>query len=70
MHKSVVETGKVSITKQVHEREVMVDEPLVREGVEITRVPVQLRRASPSRSHCAGKKCVLSGALIPKGSET
>jgi uncharacterized protein (TIGR02271 family) len=41
IQKRVVETGKVSITKRVHEREVMVDEPLVCEEVEVTRVPVQ-----------------------------
>jgi uncharacterized protein (TIGR02271 family) len=41
IQKRVVETGKVSITKQVHEREVLVDEPLCREEVEVTRVPMQ-----------------------------
>jgi len=41
IQKRIIETGKVSIAKQVHEREVMVDEPLVREEVEITRVPMQ-----------------------------
>jgi len=41
IQKRIVETGKVSITKRVHEREVMVDEPLVCEEVEVTRVPVQ-----------------------------
>ena len=37
----VVETGKVRITKVVHEREAQVDEPLWREEVEVTRVPIQ-----------------------------
>ena len=37
----VVETGKVRLTKIVHEREVHVDEPLWREEVEVTRVPMQ-----------------------------
>ena len=37
----VVETGKVRLTKVVHEREVQVDEPLWREEVEVTRVPMQ-----------------------------
>ena len=37
----VVETGKVRITKVVHEREAHVDEPLWREEVEVTRVPMQ-----------------------------
>jgi uncharacterized protein (TIGR02271 family) len=37
----VVETGKVRLTKVVHEREAHVDEPLWREEVEVTRVPMQ-----------------------------
>jgi uncharacterized protein (TIGR02271 family) len=37
----VVETGKVRLTKVVHEREAHVDEPLWREEVEVTRVPIQ-----------------------------
>jgi uncharacterized protein (TIGR02271 family) len=41
VQKRVVETGKVRITKVVHERETLVDEPLWREEVEITRVPIQ-----------------------------
>lgn len=41
VHKRVVETGKVRITKVVHEHEALVDEPLVQEEVEITRVPIQ-----------------------------
>ncbi len=41
IQKRVVETGKISITKQVHECEVLVDEPLLREEVEVTRVPMQ-----------------------------
>jgi uncharacterized protein (TIGR02271 family) len=41
IQKRVVETGKVSITKHVHEREVLVDDPLFREEVEVTRVPIQ-----------------------------
>ena len=41
VQKRPVETGKVRITKVVHEREALVDEPLVRENVAITRVPIQ-----------------------------
>ena len=41
VQKRVVETGKVRITKMVHERETLVDEPLVRENVAISRVPMQ-----------------------------
>ena len=37
----VVETGTVRLTKVVHEREAQVDEPLWREEVEVTRVPIQ-----------------------------
>jgi uncharacterized protein (TIGR02271 family) len=36
-----VETGTVRLTKVVHAREVQVDEPLWREEVEVTRVPMQ-----------------------------
>jgi uncharacterized protein (TIGR02271 family) len=41
VHKRRVETGTVRITKIVQEREVLVDEPLWRDEVDITRVPVQ-----------------------------
>jgi stress response protein YsnF len=41
VQKRVVETGKVRITKVVHERETLVDEPLVCENVVISRVPMQ-----------------------------
>jgi len=41
VQKRVVETGKVRLTKVVHERETLVDEPLVRENVAISRVPMQ-----------------------------
>jgi uncharacterized protein (TIGR02271 family) len=40
VQKRVVETGKVRLTKVVHERETLVDEPLWRENVTITRVPI------------------------------
>jgi uncharacterized protein (TIGR02271 family) len=41
VQKRRVETGKVRLTKVVHEREAVVDEPLWREEVEVTRVPMQ-----------------------------
>jgi len=41
VQKRLVETGKVRITKQVHEQEALVDEPLWREEVEVTHVPIQ-----------------------------
>ena len=41
VQKRPVETGKVRITKVVHEREAVVDEPLLRDEVEIERVPIE-----------------------------
>ena len=41
VQKRAVETGKVRITKVVHERETLVDEPLVRDNVAISRLPMQ-----------------------------
>jgi uncharacterized protein (TIGR02271 family) len=41
VQKRVVETGTVRLTKVVHERETLVDEPLFREEVEVTHVPIQ-----------------------------
>jgi uncharacterized protein (TIGR02271 family) len=41
VQKRVVETGKVRLTKVVHERETLVDEPLWRDHVTITRVPIE-----------------------------
>lgn len=40
VRKREVVTGKVRVTKRVREREVVVDEPLMRERVEVTRVPI------------------------------
>ena len=41
VQKRLVETGKVRITKVVHERETLVDEPLFQDKIAITRVPIQ-----------------------------
>jgi uncharacterized protein (TIGR02271 family) len=41
VQKRPVETGKVRITKVVHEHETIVDEPLWRDNVAISRVPMQ-----------------------------
>ena len=38
VQKRVVETGKLRVTKGVHEREILVDEPLFRDEVEVERV--------------------------------
>ena len=40
--KRVVETGRVRVTKNVREREEVVDEPLVREEYDVERVPVNV----------------------------
>jgi uncharacterized protein (TIGR02271 family) len=41
VQKRPVETGKVRITKVVHERETIVDEPLWHDNVAVTRVPIE-----------------------------
>jgi uncharacterized protein (TIGR02271 family) len=41
VQKRVVETGKVHISKVVHERETLVDAPLLRDNVTISRLPIQ-----------------------------
>jgi uncharacterized protein (TIGR02271 family) len=40
VHTSPVETGRIRIRKMVHEREEIVDPPLVRDEVDIERVPI------------------------------
>jgi uncharacterized protein (TIGR02271 family) len=40
VQKRVVETGKVRVTKAVHERETVVDEPLFRDEVDVERISV------------------------------
>lgn len=40
--KRVVETGRVRVTKNVSEREELLDEPLVREEYDVERVPVNI----------------------------
>ena len=39
VQKRLVETGKVRMTKVLHERETLVDEPLFQDNVVVTRVP-------------------------------
>ena len=66
VQKRLVETGKVRMTKVVHERETLVDEPLFQDTVAITRVPMQrvvdgpcqsvrrmARQLFPSRKKCS-----------------
>ena len=40
IQKQPVETGRVRVTKRVHEREELVDVPIMREEVDIDRVPI------------------------------
>jgi stress response protein YsnF len=49
--KPQVETGRAGISKTVHERQGIVDEPLCREEVSIERVPIRrfVDRAMPVR---------------------
>lgn len=51
IQKRLVETGKVRITKVVHEHEAVVDEPLLRDEVEVERVSIHrlVEEAIPMR---------------------
>lgn len=40
VEKDIVETGRVRITRTIHEREEIIEEPLLREEIEVRRVPV------------------------------
>jgi uncharacterized protein (TIGR02271 family) len=42
-----VETGRVRLTKRVHEREVLVEQPSIQEEVQVERVPVNRFVAEP-----------------------
>ena len=65
VQKRPVETGKVRMTKVVHERETTVDEPLWHDNVAITRVPIQrvvegpvpVRRSMAQRLFPSWKRC-------------
>lgn len=43
----VIETGRVRVSKTVHEREEVVDEPLMREEFDVERVPVEVYVDAP-----------------------
>jgi uncharacterized protein (TIGR02271 family) len=45
--KATVETGRVRITKVIHEREEIIEEPLWQEQVTVERVPVNQRVSGP-----------------------
>ncbi|HHX64590.1 MAG TPA: DUF2382 domain-containing protein [Chloroflexi bacterium] len=55
-----VETGRVRLTKKVHEREEVVDEPVLREEVHIERVPVgKMVKEGPVSSYYDGNTLVI-----------
>jgi uncharacterized protein (TIGR02271 family) len=60
VQKRLVETGKVRITKVVHEREAVVGEPLFCEEVEVERVPVQRVVDNPIPVRYEGDTVVVS----------
>jgi uncharacterized protein (TIGR02271 family) len=55
-----VETGRVRITKVIHEREELVDEPLVQEKVTIERVPVNRVVEGPIPVRSEGDTMIVS----------
>ena len=60
VHTRRVETGTVRITKTVQEQDVLVDEPLWREDVDITRVPVQRVVDGPIPVRTEGDTTIIS----------
>ena len=60
VQKRLVETGKVRITKVIHEREAVVGEPLYCEEVEVERVPIQRVVDSPIPVRYEGDTVVVS----------
>jgi uncharacterized protein (TIGR02271 family) len=53
------ETGRVRITKRVHEQEVLVEEPLWRDEVVITHVPINRFVAGPVAMRCEGETLII-----------
>jgi uncharacterized protein (TIGR02271 family) len=60
VHTRRVETGKVRLTKTVQGQDVLVDEPLWREEVDITRVPVQRVVDGPIPIRTEGETTIIS----------
>ena len=60
VQKRVVQTGNVRITKTIHEREALVDEPLWREEVEVERVPIQRLADGPIPVRYEGDTMIVS----------
>lgn len=57
--KRQVETGRVRITKQVHQHEEVVDEPLYKQEVEVTHVPVNQVVAEPPQPRQEGDTMIV-----------
>jgi uncharacterized protein (TIGR02271 family) len=60
VRKRTVETGRVRIHKTVHAREVLVDEPLLREEVAIERVPINRVVEGPIPVRYEGDTMIIS----------
>lgn len=57
--KRVVETGRIRVHKQVEEREVTVDEPLIEDHIEIDRVPINELIDRPLRPRIEGDTTII-----------
>lgn len=57
--KQTVETGRVRVHKTVHEREAVVDEPLLHEDVVVTRVPVNAPVSGPVAARQEGDTLIV-----------
>jgi uncharacterized protein (TIGR02271 family) len=55
----VVETGRVRVTTSVGEREAVVDEPLLYDEIEVTRVPVNRYLSEPASVRTEGDTTVI-----------
>jgi uncharacterized protein (TIGR02271 family) len=59
--KKVMETGRIRLTKQVHEEEVTVDERITSEEVEVERVPInKFVEAPPPAVRYEGDRMIIS----------
>jgi uncharacterized protein (TIGR02271 family) len=59
LDKRVVETGRVRVRKVVREREELVDEPLLREEVEVERVPINRLVDGPAEVRREGDTTII-----------
>ncbi len=59
VQKHEVETGRVRITKKVHEREEVVDEPLMEEEVSVTRVDINRAVEGPMSVRYEGDTMII-----------